>query len=65
MKNRYKMIKINKSIFLAMFGFFCYFSATIIGSFISSFELMMLILLPLVISYIIIAQKVLKESIDG
>ncbi len=61
-KNRYKIIKINKSIFVAMFGFFCYFSATIIGSFIFSFELMMLILLPLVISYIIIAQKMLKRE---
>ena len=62
LKNRYKIIKINKSIFVAMLGFFCYFSVTIIGSFIFSFEYMMLILLPLVTFYIIIAQKVLKRE---
>ena len=62
LKNRHKIIKINKSIFVAMLSFFCYFSVTIIGSFIFSFEYMMLILLPLVTFYIIIAQKVLKRE---
>ncbi|MBD5545073.1 MAG: hypothetical protein HDR01_12785 [Lachnospiraceae bacterium] len=57
-----RIIKINKSIFVSMLGFFCYFSTAIIGSLIFSFELMMVILLPLVMVYIVIAEGVLKRE---
>ena len=45
-----------------MLGFFCYLSLTVMGSFMFSFELMVIIAPILIIPYIIIVQMILKKE---
>ena len=62
-QQKWKKIEIiNKSIVISMLGFFCYLSLTVMGSFMFSFELMVIIAPILIIPYIIIVQMILKKE---
>lgn len=61
-EKRQKIEIINKSIVISMLGFFCYLSFTIMGSFMFSFELMIIIAPILIIPYIIIVQMILNKE---
>lgn len=61
-EKRLKIEKITKSIVISMLGFFCYLSFTVMGSFMFSFEVMMIIEPIFIIPYIIIVQMILKKE---
>ncbi|MBD5545072.1 MAG: hypothetical protein HDR01_12780 [Lachnospiraceae bacterium] len=61
-EKRKKIEIINKSIVISMLGVFSYLSFTVMGSFMFSFELMMVIAPIIIIPYIIIVQMILKKE---
>ena len=58
----YKIEKMNKSVCIILFGFFCYLGTIIIGGFIFDYQLLLKILSIIIIFYIIIARKILKRE---
>ncbi|MBD5465775.1 MAG: hypothetical protein HDR22_08155 [Lachnospiraceae bacterium] len=59
---KHKIAIMNISILVTLFGFFCYYSAAIIGGIVFSFETMMMIEPVFVILYTFIAQMLLKKQ---
>ncbi|MCM1159831.1 MAG: hypothetical protein NC412_01285 [Roseburia sp.] len=61
-KQQCRLIRINKSVFTVLIGFWSYLGATLIGDSAFSFFLMLIILPIFVVIYVVIAQKILKKE---
>ena len=61
-ENKSKIAKMNKCVFVVLFGMYCYLGIGAYGAIIYDFEIMMRVLPIFIIAYTIIVQKILKKD---